>query len=41
MPNVLISADIVGLLISTLSSLAEKALKNSSGFLLLYDMYFI
>lgn len=41
MPNVLISADIVDILISTLSSLAEKALESSSGFLLLCDMYFI
>lgn len=41
MPNVLISADIVGILISTVSSLAEKALKSSSGFILLRDIYFI
>lgn len=41
MPNVLISADIVGILISTVSSLAEEALESSPGFLLLCDMYFI
>lgn len=32
MPNVLISADTVDILISTVSSLAEKDLKSRSGF---------
>lgn len=40
MPNVLISADTVDILISTVSSLAEKDLKSRSGFLLSCYMYF-